>query len=566
MASTEDLKAIHRWSVPGIGSGASTEIEALPGRVSLFLGANGAGKSALGYWLRTQVPGTIVVHLRANRQLWFGSAGPTSAPAQRASLAQNQMNLDGYPDSRWIDRSASSSIELALLDLVIATHRRDQHLSELVDSEGSIEAVRAKSSERPVDALNRVFRSAGFGLSFCLEPDSNFSVVKDGNPTSYPIFQMSDGEKGALLLAAKVLTAPEGAVVILDEPERHLHRSISASLIEAIVTERGDCHVVLLTHDLDLASSLRRDLTTPFVVSGCRVSQSGTGEAWELNAVEGSDPLPKKVRRAILGGRKQILFVEGDAQSIDTRLYSALYPEWQIQPSGGCEEVGRCVKGLRDSADHHWIEARGLLDRDGRSDDEVRVPRSDSIQIIPVSEIESLLYLETVISKVAKIQETNRGTAMGEMLPIAKRAAIQSLTVQSRDHLAASVAEKRLARSIATAVPTREALKTETSPLQISVVHDYAELRQGLDRLIASEQFDEIVCQFPIRDSGFRKAIATSLGFPDFVGYEAVALNVVRTEMRDEIRQLIEQCSKPDAPKDQSSLDQRTETTVSIEL
>jgi hypothetical protein len=137
---------------------------------------------------------------------------------------------------------------------------------------------------------------------------------------------------------------------------------------------------------------------------------------------------------------------------------------------------------------------------------------------------------------------------MGEMLPIAKTAAIQSLTVQSRDHLAASVAQKRLARSIATAVPTREALKTEPSPLQISVVHDYPELKHRLDQLIESEEFDEIVRQFPIRDSGFRKVIATSLGFSDVVGYEAVALNVVRTEMREEIRQLIDQRSEPDVP------------------
>jgi AAA domain, putative AbiEii toxin, Type IV TA system len=354
MVSAEYSQAIHQWSVPGI-DGTLTEVKALPGRISLFLGANGAGKSALGYWLRTQIPVTSAVHVRANRQLWFSNAGPTQAPSQRGLIATTNSSYEQRADSRWMDHSAGSGMDLALLDLVIANTQHLQQVAELVDSESSLHDVRRKSDQRPVDVLNRVFRGAGFDLVFGLKADSTFWVERDGSSSPYEIFKMSDGEKGALFLAAKVLTAPESAVVILDEPERHLHRSISAGLIEAVIAERSDCHVVLLTHDLELASSLRRDLTTPFIVSACRVNQSGNGEAWELHAVEGTDPLPNEVRRAVLGGRKRILFVEGDVQSLDTKLYSALYPECQIQPAGSCEEVCRCVKGLRDSADHHWI-------------------------------------------------------------------------------------------------------------------------------------------------------------------------------------------------------------------
>ena len=154
-SSPEIVTVLHSWAVPAIEPGEPTTVVAEPGRVSLFLGTNGAGKSALGYWMRTQVPDTQVVHLRANRQLWFASSGPTTAPAQRGNVANNLANQERQQDSRWIDRSAAGAIELALLDIVIATNRRDQEVANLVESESSIEDVRAKSSERPVDALNR---------------------------------------------------------------------------------------------------------------------------------------------------------------------------------------------------------------------------------------------------------------------------------------------------------------------------------------------------------------------------------------------------------------------------
>ncbi|WP_442947933.1 AAA family ATPase [Nostoc sp.] len=43
--------------------------------------------------------------------------------------------------------------------------------------------------------------------------------------TPYSIAELSDGERNALLIAANVLTVKNGTLVLIDEPERHLHRS-----------------------------------------------------------------------------------------------------------------------------------------------------------------------------------------------------------------------------------------------------------------------------------------------------------------------------------------------------
>jgi hypothetical protein len=44
------------------------------------------------------------------------------------------------------------------------------------------------------------------------------NAVSSASGKEYPIFQMSDGEKIALLLAAGVLTTPQGSVCIIDQP------------------------------------------------------------------------------------------------------------------------------------------------------------------------------------------------------------------------------------------------------------------------------------------------------------------------------------------------------------
>ncbi len=58
---------------------------------------------------------------------------------------------------------------------------------------------------------------------------------------AYNAANMSDGERVALYLMAQALVAPEGSVLIIDEPEIHLHRSIRDAIFDALEAERSDC-------------------------------------------------------------------------------------------------------------------------------------------------------------------------------------------------------------------------------------------------------------------------------------------------------------------------------------
>ena len=74
-----------------------------------------------------------------------------------------------------------------------------------------------------------------------------------GDGPSYGMAEMSDGERNAVLVAADVLTASPGSLFLIDEPERHLHRSIITPFLASLLAKRHDCFFVVATHELGLA-------------------------------------------------------------------------------------------------------------------------------------------------------------------------------------------------------------------------------------------------------------------------------------------------------------------------
>jgi hypothetical protein len=202
--------------------------------------------------------------------------------------------------------------------------------------------------------LNETLKQAGLAIELELTASSTFDAINSDNQR-YPISQMSDGEKSAVLLAAEVLAADESAVLIVDEPERHLHRAISAPLLQSVMESRPDCHFLVLTHDLELTPLLNAERTKLLILSGCSWSDQ-VASGWDLTEVDLSEDLPESARKAILGGRRRVLFLEGDRQSLDMQLYSALFPDWSLIPSGSCDQVIRSVTGMVANSTLHWVD------------------------------------------------------------------------------------------------------------------------------------------------------------------------------------------------------------------
>jgi energy-coupling factor transporter ATP-binding protein EcfA2 len=384
-------EVITEWDIPQVGGGALS-VSAVAGAITFIVGPNGSGKSSLGQWLETRLNPDQAHRVIAHRRLWMEGPGPAVTPAQRVSLRSNITQWDRMPDSRWLDHANHQRTDAVLFDLMSRENARNARAVRAY--EAAAPGTPSEEIERSfLDRINTILSAAELPIEISLTDDGTFHAHSFSSGASYPVSELSDGEKSALLLAAEVLVTA-APIFIIDEPERHLHRSISAGLIAAVLAERTDCHFAVLTHDLDLASAVGgpRQL---LLLTGCEWTGKSVA-AWDIRAVSASEGIPDSVRRAVLGGTRQILFVEGEGSSLDAALYSILFPAWEIVPRGGCAQIQSAVSGLRSAADFHWVDASGIVDRDGRENDEITSLADQGVLVLGVHEIESVYYLPQV--------------------------------------------------------------------------------------------------------------------------------------------------------------------------
>ena len=80
--------------------------------------------------------------------------------------------------------------------------------------------------------------------------------IKGQEDKIYNSSEMSDGERVIFYLIGQCLAAPKDGIIVIDEPELHLHKSVQAPLWDAIEKLRQDCLCcVYLTHDVDFAAA-----------------------------------------------------------------------------------------------------------------------------------------------------------------------------------------------------------------------------------------------------------------------------------------------------------------------
>ncbi|MDD6210183.1 MAG: DUF4435 domain-containing protein [Bacteroidales bacterium] len=224
----------------------------------------------------------------------------------------------------------------------------------------------------------------------------NLAPASDLN-LSYPIQQMSDGEKVVFYFISSILSAPKDAIFLIEEPEIHLHNSIKYLLWDELEKRRQDCSFVYITHDLDFASS-RSNATRIWVKR-----YDAETNSFDYEVINYDESLPEEIFLEILGSRKSVLFIEGtDSQSIDNKLYTAIFPNFIVKSLGGCQKVIETTKAFNEQKNFHSLEAMGIVDRDRRSSEEIAYLREQHIYVPEVAEVENLLMLEELIKVVAR--------------------------------------------------------------------------------------------------------------------------------------------------------------------
>lgn len=246
----------------------------------------------------------------------------------------------------------------------------------------------------------------------------DISVQLPGSEATYPASEMSDGERAIFYLLGQTLVTAENSVLVIDEPELHMHPSIMTLLWDKLATARPDCAFVFITHSLEFAASRPGDKYI--------VRNYGPGQTWAIDPVPTDTGFDEDFATLMLGSRQPVLFVEGINSSLDQTIYRACYPDHLVLPRESCEAVIRGVASMRSNAAFTRIDCRGIVDGDHRSGEEIHHLRELGIAVLPVAEVENVLLLPTV-SRAIAAHEGYDGDSLDERIDGLKQAVFSSI-------------------------------------------------------------------------------------------------------------------------------------------
>ena len=320
-----------KWTIPLI-SGEKLSIDLPSGCQIFIIGPNGSGKSALIQHAVNSLGAGNVRRISAHRQTWLDSGSIDMTPQNRRQFDEQLKGQEPNHIYRWREWNPEGRVSSVLFDLTAADNDLARRIRDHAYAKDQEAVDKIVDREQPVFAkVNELLTLSSLAVTVENSAGEEILARHRDSGTSYSIAQMSDGERNAVIIAANVLTVKSGTVLLIDEPERHLHRSIIEPFLTALFAQRPDCPFIVSTHEIGLP--MANPEAPVLTVRSCQWNDD-TPSAWEANLLEGSSVLPEDLKRAILGARKRILFVEGKPQSLDFPLYSALFPAISVIPVG----------------------------------------------------------------------------------------------------------------------------------------------------------------------------------------------------------------------------------------
>lgn len=405
---------------------------------------------------------------------------------------------------------------MAVYDLVDAQNTRARGIAEAVDDDRLEVALELRQAEAPLRMLNEILRLSSIPIEISLRSNEELLASKMGSP-KYSIAELSDGERNVLLIASSVLTAKPGTLLLIDEPERHIHRSISARLLTLLFARRRDCAFVVSTHDVMLP--LDNPNARTLLLRSC-LHAAGSDIAWDADLLDAPIQLEETLFRDILGARRRVLFVEGNERSLDVALYGLLFPDVSVVAKASCRDVEHAVTGIREAESLHWVRAFGIVDGDAREADDLERLRAKGIYPLDVFSVESIYYHPEIQRRVATRHAAVTGVDAGTRLEEAKQSALNAIASQ-KSRLSERVAEKALREVVFRALPRREEVAAGR-PIVVNVdvaATVTAELNR-LESALAAGDVLALIIRYPVRETSALAEIASRLGFQNRVQYE----------------------------------------------
>lgn len=373
------------------------------GKTTIIIGANGSGKTRLAVYLEEQL-GEKAHRIAAHRALSLNpnvDKIPEAKARQYLSygISMNGISITDRKYYRWDNKAPT--ILLNDFDRLLQYLFAQQNNLAVENNQKLNRDEEITNSKTKLDILQEVWER--------LLPLKKLHITADDIRVSsigiesadYSASEMSDGERAVFYILGQVLSANEDSILIFDEPELHIHKSIISNLWDEIEKLRPDCSFLMITHDIEFAATR--------VAKKYVIRNYYSDPAWDISEIPDSE-LDEQTITLILGSKKPILFVEGEKTSLDMETYRLCYPEWTVIPKGACKDVIQAVSSLRKLNKDMPIlniKCAGIVDRDTRDSSQIHELEEQGIKVLLCSEIENIFSLSSVVHEVLKIEGFN---------------------------------------------------------------------------------------------------------------------------------------------------------------
>lgn len=376
----------------------------------VLIGANGSGKTRLGTWIESTSPEKHKVHrVSAHRSLSLpDSIQPESIVRARNNLLLGSSEGDEINkiNFKWGNKPAIFlQNDYQKLMVYLLSEYSEESAKYLSASKETTEKVKLPTTK--LDLVKKVWEEVLPHRELVIGGQRIQTRIKNNEDKIYNSSEMSDGERAAFYLIGQSLAAPSDGIILVDEPELHLHKSIQAPLWASIEVLRPDCLFVYLTHDVDFAAAQE---------TAQRIwLKSFDGQNWDWEIVQEAQNLPDTLLLEVLGSRKPVVFVEGENGSYDVSLYRELLSDFLVLPVGSCSQVIQSVKALKANTQLHHLDVYGLIDRDRRMQSEIEALERSSIFVLDVAEVENLFCTREVLAIVSRRLERDPGADFSQV-------------------------------------------------------------------------------------------------------------------------------------------------------
>ena len=481
---------------------SNLELTLKAGKTTIIIGANGSGKTRLAVYLEEQL-GEKAHRIAAHRALNLNPNVNKISESKAKKYLTYGSEWDGISISaresrRWDNKAPT--ILLDDFDYLLQYLFAQQNNLAVENNQKLNRGEEITNSKTKLDILQEVWER--------LLPLKKLHITADDIRVSsisiesadYSASEMSDGERAVFYILGQVLSANEDSILIFDEPELHIHKSIISNLWDEIEKLRPDCSFLMITHDIEFAATR--------VAKKYVIRSYYSDPAWDISEIPDSE-LDEQTITLILGSRKPILFVEGDKTSLDMETYRLCYPEWTVIPKGSCKDVIQAVSSLRKLNEDMSIlniKCAGIIDRDTRDSSQIQELEGQGIKVLRYSEIENIFSLSSITHKVLEIY----GFTGDELINKKEQFKVELLN-HIKNELSDNKLEKFVVKRIHRRIDTylknidlsntqnsnemKHKLISEVSALADSKINEWiSEMKNEIQKCIDNQDIDELLC------------------------------------------------------------------------